>query len=46
MGASRARVRSEGFMTWGGWVGPQKSMYYRPDVGYLMPMISSFTFCS
>ena len=45
MGASGAGVRSVGFITWGGRVGVSKSMYYRPDVGSMVPMSSSFTFC-
>ena len=37
MGASGARVRYVGLMPWGGGVGASKYMYYRPDIGSLVP---------
>ena len=37
MVVSGDRVRSVGFMTWGGGVGASKYMYYRPDIGSLVP---------
>ena len=45
MADSGARERSVGFLTWGRWVGASKSMYYRTDVGSLVPKSNSLNFC-